>query len=142
MLRAAGYRSHDLKDVPFDAASRTIAHRPGRVIDASGAPLAGEYCVGWAKRGPQGVIGTNKRDALETVTALLDDLDAGQLNEAADPEPESVDALLSSRGVTVVDHDSWRRIDAHERRQGAPENHRRVKVCRWEDLLAVAGQSG
>jgi ferredoxin/flavodoxin---NADP+ reductase len=142
VLRAVGYRGHDLKDVPFDAASRTIAHRLGRVIDASGAPLAGEYCVGWAKRGPQGVIGTNRRDALETVTALLEDLDAGKLNEAAEPTSESVDALLSTRGVTVVDHDSWRRIDAHERRRGAPENRPRVKVCRWQDLLAVAGQSG
>ena len=101
--------------------------------------MPGEYCAGWIKRGPQGVIGTNKRDALETVTALLEDLEAGRLSEPVEPRSDSVDELLAARGVRVVDQGSWLRIDTHERERGSSAGRPRVKACGWDELLSLAG---
>ena len=142
VLRAVGYGGSELTGVPFDAAQGVIAHREGRVVAPSGNPSAGEYCVGWVKRGPTGVIGTNKRDALETVTALLADLDAGVGNVPVEPCPDAIVDLLISRGVQVVDQECWQRIDSHERDRGEAASRPRVKASRWHELLALAGRQG
>ncbi len=139
VLRAVGYTASVPKGLASDQANGVIAHRGGRVLSPSGSPMPGEYCAGWIKRGPQGVIGTNKRDALETVTALLEDLEAGRLSEPVEPRPDSVDELLAARGVRVVDQGSWLRIDTHERERGCSAGRPRVKACRWDELLSLAG---
>jgi ferredoxin--NADP+ reductase len=105
------------------------------VVGADGAPVAGAYCSGWIKRGPSGVIGTNKKDAAETVEALLADADAGLL-----PAGEGdLAALLATRGIRVVDYRAWEAIDAHERALGARRGRPRVKLAGWAELLDAAG---
>jgi ferredoxin--NADP+ reductase len=123
--------------LPFDPKSATINNRQGRVIDLdSGEPLAGVYTAGWIKRGPSGVIGTNKKCAQETVDQLLADLEAGGL-----PEPtgsaDDLFALLHQRNPEVVDYAGWQLIDAHERAGGEPTGRPRVKLVRTDDLLRV-----
>ena len=95
----------------------------------------GVYCAGWIKRGPTGVIGTNKKDATETVELLLEDARAARLPE---PSAASIDDLLAERGVEVVTYEGWERIDAVERSRGEEQGRPRVKLCSWDELLAAA----
>jgi ferredoxin--NADP+ reductase len=139
VLRSIGYRGVALPGVPFDERRAIIPHQEGRVIDPeTDAPVRGEYTVGWIKRGPSGVIGTNKKDAHETVDSLLADLDAGVLLDPADPAPEAVEALLAERRPDHVTHAGWQAIDAAERAAGEPHDRPRVKLCSFEALLAAA----
>ncbi len=110
----------------------------GRVIDEDGAPVLGVYCTGWIKRGPSGIIGTNKKDATETATLLLEDVAAGRLAHRADASAEAVDALLEERGVSHVSYAGWTAIDAAERSAGEPRGRPRVKLCSWDELLRAA----
>jgi ferredoxin/flavodoxin---NADP+ reductase len=141
VLRSIGYRGSPLPGVPFDEARGTISNRAGRVVVPGGdAPLPGVYTAGWVKRGPSGVIGTNKRCAHETVELLLEDLRAGRLPEPSSSPAELV-GRLRERGVEVVDYAGWELIDAHERRLGEPHGRPRVKlVRRAEHLLHAAGR--
>ncbi|MDQ6806111.1 MAG: FAD-dependent oxidoreductase [Actinomycetota bacterium] len=139
VLRSIGYRGIALPGVPFDERRGVIPHEGGRVVDAdSRAPVRGEYTVGWIKRGPSGVIGTNKKDAHETVDSLLADLDRGALLEPADPEPESVEAVLAERRPDHVTYTGWQAIDRAERAAGEPHDRPRVKLCSFDALLAAA----
>ena len=133
VLRSVGYQSVPLDGVPFDPAAHVVPNAGGRVVDASGMPLPGEYVSGWLKRGPSGVIGTNKADATETVRALLADL-AGGPDPAAEPGalprpgllkypdveadgaqvPSPLADVLSGRGVLPVSYEEWLRIEAAE----------------------------
>ncbi len=139
-FRAIGYRGIPLPGVPFDERSATIPNDGGRVLDPdTRRPLAGEYVVGWIKRGPSGVIGTNKKDAQETVDAMLADL-APSSNGAAsaagsaaharprDPDAGAVEALLRSRQPELVTYSGWEAIDRHERALGEPAGRPRVKL--------------
>jgi len=127
VLRSVGYQSVPLPGVPFDARACVVPNVAGRVIDtATGTPLPGEYVAGWLKRGPTGVIGTNKSDAAETVRSLLEDLAgadtaavprAGLLRyrEGAVASGESPLApLLAERGITPVSYQEWLRIETAE----------------------------
>ena len=139
VLRSIGYRGVALAGVPFDERRGTIPHEEGRVIDPlAGALVRGEYTVGWIKRGPSGVIGTNKKDAHETVACLLADFDRGALLEPADPAPEAVDALLAERRPEHVTYAGWQAIDLAERSAGEPHDRPRVKLCSFDELLAAA----
>jgi ferredoxin--NADP+ reductase len=139
VLRSIGYRGVALPGVPFDERRGIIPHVAGRVIDpASGDPVRGEYTVGWIKRGPSGVIGTNKKDAHETVDSLLGDLDAGLLLEPVDPSAESVEALLTERRPDHVTYAGWQAIDRAERAAGEPHERPRRKLCSFDELLAAA----
>ncbi len=137
VLRSVGYAGIPIEGVPFDESRATIANRDGRVLDASGELVAGVYCAGWIKRGPSGVIGTNKKDATETVGLLLEDARSGLL-PAVDTDAGSLDELLAERGVTFVAYSGWEAIDAHERALGEPNGRPRVKLCTWDELLARA----
>jgi ferredoxin--NADP+ reductase len=123
--------------VPFDEERGTMSNDRGRVLGADGAPVPGLYCAGWIKRGPTGIIGTNKKDANETVELLLEDARAGLLPRVEASAAE-VDALLAERGVEVVAYEGWEAIDAAERAEGEHCGKPRVKLCRWGELLAVA----
>jgi ferredoxin/flavodoxin---NADP+ reductase len=139
VLRSIGYRGVALPGVPFDERRGIIPHEAGRVIDpVSEAPVRGEYTVGWIKRGPSGVIGTNKKDAHETVDSLLADLDQGALLDPADPGAEAVDALLAERRPDHVTYAGWEAIDRVERAAGEPHDRPRRKLCSFEELLAAA----
>ena len=137
VFRSIGYRGVGLPGVPFDAETGTIPNRGGRAHDGDGEAIPGVYCAGWIKRGPTGVIGTNKKDATETVELLLEDARAGRLPNTSAP-PESVLALLEERGVEVVAYGGWEAIDALERTRGEPHERPRIKLCSWDELLSAA----
>jgi ferredoxin/flavodoxin---NADP+ reductase len=127
VLRSVGYQGVELPGVPFDQGAGVIPNDAGRVVGAERT-----YCAGWIKRGPSGVIGTNKKDATETVELLLEDAAAGKLQ--APSHGELADVLME-RGATFVEYDGWRAIDAAERAMGEPLGRPRVKVTGWSDLL-------
>jgi ferredoxin--NADP+ reductase len=128
VFRSVGYRGVALPDVPFDEELGVIPNDCGRVEP-------GLYCAGWIKRGPTGVIGTNKKDATETTELLLEDARAGLLRRESD---ERVESLLAERGVEFVAYGGWEAIDLEERTRGDPHGRPRIKLCTWDELLAAA----
>jgi ferredoxin--NADP+ reductase len=140
VLRSIGYRGRPLGDVPFDEARGLIRNTGGRVCGPDGTPLPGEYAVGWIKRGPSGVIGTNKKDAADTVAKIVEDAEAGRLPEPplSDPDGEAMAAWLAERVPGLVVWGGWEAIDAYEQRLGEPHGRPRVKLVRIEDLHAAA----
>jgi ferredoxin--NADP+ reductase len=136
VLRAIGYVGKPLPGVPFDERRQTALNRDGRVLDpGTHEPIPGVYAAGWIKRGPSGVIGTNKRCAQETTQHLLADFAEGLLPEPA-RSPESLLEDLRERGITIVDYSGWEAIDAHERALGESSGRPRVKLVRREDQLS------
>jgi len=138
VLRSVGYRAVPLPGVPFDERSYILPNTHGRVLAADGEPLPGVYAVGWIKRGPTGILGTNKRDAEETVRCLAEDLAAGALPAPEAPGRDAIEALLAERRPNLVTADGWRAIDAAELRRGEEEQRPRVKLASREELLAAA----
>jgi len=126
--------------VPFDEDRGTIRNRAGRVVEERGETVAGVYCAGWIKRGPSGVIGTNKKCATETVDHLLEDARTGVLPRRDGASGEKVDALLAERGCHVVTYAGWEAIDRAERDRGEAQGRSRVKLVTWDDLLSTALQ--
>jgi ferredoxin--NADP+ reductase len=129
VLRSVGYRGVALPGVPFDERRGVIANEEGRVSEQPRV-----YAAGWIKRGPSGVIGTNKKDAAETCERLLEDAAAGLL----EAEGGELEELLRGRGVDFVEYAGWQAIDEHERGLGAPRGRPRVKLTSWDELLAKA----
>ena len=113
-----------------------IPNREGRVTGPDGKPLPGLYTTGWIKRGPVGLIGHTKSDASETIAHLRED--AAALPKAPDRAPSSIDELLASRGVRVVDWAGWLRLDSHERALGEVEGRERVKVVPRDEMLDIS----
>jgi ferredoxin/flavodoxin---NADP+ reductase len=141
VLRSIGYKGVPLPGVVFDEMKGVIPNRGGRVEDPHEERLLpGEYAVGWIKRGPSGVIGTNKRDAQETVDFLIEDLTEGRLNEPSDPSRDSLEALIAERKPSAVAYAGWEAIDAAEKAAGEPQDRPRVKLCSFESLLEAAKQ--
>lgn len=135
VYRAIGFASEPLPGVPFDASTRRIPNVLGRVTDGSGAPLPALYVAGWVKRGPVGLIGLTKADALQTVTAVVADLES-RTPRGPDRDPLT---LLTTRGdLQPVDWDGWLRVDRRERADGALRNRPRVRLAGRDVLLAVA----
>ncbi len=136
VVRAVGYRGVPPPGVPVDPATGCIPNTAGRVLDApDGSVLSGVYAAGWAKRGPSGLVGTNRACARETVDALLADLgdQAPRAVAASD-----IDDWLAAQGSDVVDWAAWQRIDAREQALGAAEGRPRRKLATTDDLLAAA----
>jgi ferredoxin--NADP+ reductase len=136
VLRSVGYQGVAVPGVPFDERRAAIPNHEGRVVSATGEAIPGLYCAGWIKRGPSGVIGTNKKDANETVDLLLEDATAGLLPRRADVD---VADLLAERGVTPVTYAGWEAIDAIECARGEEQGRPRVKLGQWTELLEAAG---
>jgi ferredoxin--NADP+ reductase len=135
VFRSVGYRGVGIPGVPFDEGAGRIPNDEGRVLGEDGSPIPGLYCAGWIKRGPTGVIGTNKKDATETVENLLEDARSGRLPER---HGRRIEELLVERGADVVAYAGWEAIDAAERTQGDEQGRPRVKLCSWDELLAAA----
>jgi ferredoxin--NADP+ reductase len=138
VLRSVGYRAVPLPDVPFDERHFVLPNERGRVLAPDGEPLPGVYAVGWIKRGPTGILGTNKRDAEETIHCLIEDLKAGALSQPPKTDSEHIAALLAERKPDVVTAQGWRAIDAQELEHGRSEQRPRVKLASREQLLAAA----
>jgi ferredoxin--NADP+ reductase len=128
VFRSVGYRGVPLPGVPFDERAGTIPNEGGRVE-------SGTYVAGWIKRGPSGVIGTNKKDATETVALLLEDARAGRLPARGDGTLEEV---LEERRVEAILYAGWEAIDRAEKAAGEPHGRPRIKVCSWDELLAAS----
>ncbi len=139
VVRAIGYKSLPLVDLPYDSRRGVVPNRDGRVLNPAGDALPGEYVVGWVKRGPSGLIGSNKPDSAETVQAMLADLPAVSPLPAAMAAPAAVPELLAARGVRAVGYDEWRRLDALEVERGKPLGRPRVKFLRLEEMLLELG---
>jgi ferredoxin--NADP+ reductase len=138
VLRSVGYRAVPLPDVPFDERYFVLPNRAGRVLDAEGDGVTGVYAVGWIKRGPTGILGTNKRDAEETVGRLIEDLRRGALPPPEVADRARLDALLAKRSPNLVTGDHWHAIDSHERARGRDQGRPRVKLASRDELLAAA----
>jgi ferredoxin--NADP+ reductase len=143
VLRSVGYRGIPIPGVPFDEKSGHIPHADGRVLAApGGAPLPGEYVVGWAKRGPSGLIGTNRADSVATVAAMLEDLKAGRPPERAqDVSLDAAPKLFAAKGLKPVLFSDWKKLDALERANGAKSGKIREKFTSVEDMLAALGSA-
>jgi ferredoxin--NADP+ reductase len=137
VVRSIGYRGIPLEGISFDERRGLIRNEGGRVLEEDGAVRTGSYAVGWIKRGPSGVIGTNKKDAADTVARIREDAQAGVL--AADkPDAETVDAFVRERVPNVITWEGWRLIDEHETAAGEPQGRPRVKLVRLEHMADVA----
>ena len=139
VLRSVGYRGVPLPGLPFHESRGIIPNEGGRVVTDDGEAVPGVYVAGWIKRGPSGVIGTNRKDATETIEFLLEDARAGLLSrDSGAPELES---LLLERGVHFVEYAAWEAIDRHEQSRGEPHGRPRVKLATWDELLHRARES-
>jgi ferredoxin/flavodoxin---NADP+ reductase len=136
VLRAVGYKGVPLAGVPFDEKRGIIPNDQGRVL-CGGKPWPGVFVAGWIKRGPSGVIGTNKGDANATVHAMLSDATGTVAPKGAPRSRESVDRLLGDRGVRVVSWNDWKRLDQIERARGLASGKVREKLTTVNDLLAA-----
>jgi ferredoxin/flavodoxin---NADP+ reductase len=141
VFRSVGYRGVPLASVPFNESWGVILNDKGRVLDpGTKQPLVGEYTAGWIKRGPTGVIGTNKPDAAETVECMFEDLALGAVLEPAHPEAAAADALVRQRQPSFVSYADWLKLDAIEVAQGRAQGRPRVKLTSVEEMLVALGR--
>lgn len=141
VFRSVGYRGVPLPGVPFNEAWGVILNEKGRVLDPeTKQPRVGEYTAGWIKRGPTGVIGTNKPDAAETVSAMVEDAAAGRAIDPLEPEAAVIDRLVRSRQPRCVSYADWKRLDALEVERGRVAGRPRVKFTRLADIHAALGR--
>ncbi|HVW42767.1 MAG TPA: FAD-dependent oxidoreductase [Amycolatopsis sp.] len=143
VVRSVGYRSVPVPDLPFDDRQGTVPHDRGRIVDPAGAIVPRQYVAGWLKRGPSGVIGTNRIDSAETVRSLVEDLKTAAVARKG-VAAETIDMLLAGRGVRPVHYDGWLRIDSDEIARGRRSSRERTKIPDWETLLqlGLAARSG
>lgn len=141
VFRSVGYRGVALPGVPFDERSGVVPNDHGRVVDPSSRqPATGLYVTGWIKRGPSGVIGTNKPDSVETVTSMLADVAGGAHFEPVDSDPRSIDALVMARQPLAVTYADWRRLDALECANGQACGRPRLKFAAIDEMMAALGR--
>jgi ferredoxin--NADP+ reductase len=140
VFRSVGYRGVPLPGVPFDDKWGVVLNEKGRVLDPNTKqPLLGEYTAGWIKRGPTGVIGTNKPDAAETATAMLEDAAAGQMLAPAEPDAAAAERLVTQRQPHYVDYADWLRLNDLEIARGRSRGSPRLKFTRVDEMLAALG---
>lgn len=141
VLRSIGYRSVPIAGVPFDYATSTINNIAGRVVHPNtGEVVAGEYVVGWAKRGPTGLIGNNKPDSAATVASMLEDLPAQEGINDEYRDPSKVEALLRERHIDYVTYQDWKILDQYEVACGAQQGCPRIKVTTVPEMMAIIHQ--
>jgi ferredoxin/flavodoxin---NADP+ reductase len=141
VFRSVGYRGVPLEGVPFHDKWGVILNEKGRVLDPDTKhPRTGEYCTGWIKRGPSGVIGTNKPDSVETVTGMLEDAANGSYNHAAQPDRASLEALLQDRQPLYITYPDWKTLDAIETEKGEAQGRPRVKFTTVAEMLKAVGK--
>jgi ferredoxin--NADP+ reductase len=143
VVRSIGYRTVPIEGVPFDPATSTVSNIAGQVAHpSSGEVVAGEYVVGWAKRGPTGRIGNNKADAVATVEVMVADLPTLKGIRDDHRDPSRIEAVLRRRGIDYTTYQGWKVLDAHELARGAAQGRPRVKVCAVPEMLEVIRAGG
>jgi len=141
VFRSVGYRGVPLPGVPFNESWGVILNEKGRVLDPdTKQPVVGEYTAGWIKRGPSGVIGTNKPDAAETVTCMLEDLAQGAVLQPAHPAAAAAEGLVRQRAPNCLSYPDWLRLNALEVSTGRAQGRPRVKFTRVEEMLQALGR--
>ena len=141
VFRSVGYRGVALPGVPFHESWGVVLNDRGRVLDPeSTQPVPGEYTAGWIKRGPTGVIGTNKPDAAETAASMREDAAEGRVLAPAHPEPDAMEALIRQRQPGYFSYADWRRLDEAEVTRGRAQGRPRVKFTRVKEMLAALGR--
>jgi ferredoxin--NADP+ reductase len=141
VFRSVGYKGVPLPGVPFHESWGVILNERGRVLDPeTKKPRPGEYAAGWIKRGPTGVIGTNKPDAAETVAGMMEDVAQSRLLEPVAADREAIARLVSERQPDHVSYEDWRRLDQLEVARGRAAGRPRVKFTRVKDMLAALGR--
>jgi ferredoxin/flavodoxin---NADP+ reductase len=142
VFRSVGYRGVALPDVPFHERWGVILNEKGRVLDpGTRRVVTGLYASGWIKRGPSGVIGTNKPDSVETVSAMLEDLAQGAHFTPPEPDPAAAAALVQARQPLFVTYADWRKLDALEIANGQASGRPRLKFTSVDDMLAALGRT-
>jgi len=135
VFRSVGYRGVAIEGIPFHERWGVIPNDSGRVTQLeSDAPVPGMYVSGWIKRGPSGVIGTNKKDGTETGTAMVEDVAAGAVLAPSDPDPRTLNGLIRSRRPDVVTYGDWTRLDQMELERGEAEGRPRVKFTSRDEV--------
>jgi ferredoxin--NADP+ reductase len=136
VYRCVGYRSTELADLPWDPKNHVVPHAAGRVLDINGKPIQGVYVNGWVKRGPVGLIGHTKSDAMETIKHVIND----QANwwTPKHPEPGAVLELLDDRGVEYTNLDGWHALDQHELALGDAVGRTRIKVVPRDEMVRIS----
>jgi len=137
VFRSVGYKGLPLPEIPYHESWGTILNETGKVIDAEGNQVTGLYTAGWIKRGPSGVIGTNKTCARETVNCMVEDLAAGKVLEPVDPSIEGADKLISARQKDAISYADWLSINDAEVSKGEAQGRPRVKFTNIGDMLEV-----
>jgi ferredoxin--NADP+ reductase len=141
VFRSVGYRGVPLPGVPFNESWGVILNEKGRVLDPdTNQPIVGEYTAGWIKRGPSGVIGTNKPDAAETVACMLEDLAQGTVLQPAHAAAAAAEALVRQRTPNCLSYADWLRLNELEVSRGRAQGRPRVKLTRVEEMLAALGR--
>ncbi|MEL0319511.1 MAG: FAD-dependent oxidoreductase [Aquiluna sp.] len=136
VYRAVGYFGSELDGIPFNGAEGVIANAEGRVLDASGSHIPGVYCTGWIKRGPVGLIGHTKADAIETIGHLIADKDSWW--QPAKPQESAIEETLSSRGVDFMEWPGWLNVDSEEKRLGQLSGRERLKLHNRAQMLDIS----
>jgi ferredoxin--NADP+ reductase len=141
VFRSVGYRGVALPGVPFHESWGVILNETGRVLESdTKQPVTGLYVAGWIKRGPTGVIGTNKPDAAETVTCMMEDLAAGRILKADEPDAAAAERMIRAHQPAYVSYQDWLKLNAAEVSRGRAAGRPRLKFTRVEDMLAALGR--
>ena len=142
VFRSVGYRGVALPGLPFHERWGVILNEKGRVLDPdTNRPVTGVYASGWIKRGPSGVIGTNKPDSVETVTSMLEDLSQGAHWQPARPAADAATSLVQVRQPLFLTYADWRRLDALELSNGQASGRPRLKFTTVDEMLAALGRT-
>ncbi|HZY41014.1 MAG TPA: NADP oxidoreductase, partial [Anaerolineae bacterium] len=141
VFRSVGYRGVPLPDVPFNDRWGVILNQAGRVLDPeTKQPRVGEYTSGWIKRGPSGVVGTNKPDSVETVTCMLEDLRAGSILQPSSADAASIEQLVRQRKPDYFSYADWKQLDQLEQERGQAAGRPRLKFTSVAEMKAVLGK--
>lgn len=142
VFRSIGYRGIPLPEIPFKESWGIFPNNNGRITDISEEnTLTGLYCTGWIKRGPTGVIGTNKTDSAETVALMVEDINKGNTFQPENPNSEKIEALIKERNPEYIDYEDWLKIDREEITRGEKEGRPRVKFTNIEDIKKLLNNS-
>jgi ferredoxin--NADP+ reductase len=136
VYRAVGYFGSEIDGIPFDHSYGVIANQEGRVVDSAGSHIPGVYCTGWIKRGPVGLIGHTKADAIETIGHLIQD--QGSWWKPSEPDEAQILNTLRQRGVDFMDWSQWLRVDLEEKQQGQKRGRERLKLHDRKQMMAIS----
>ncbi len=140
VFRSIGYHGVPLAGVPFNESWGVISNEKGRIVDNENIHIEGMYATGWIKRGPTGVIGTNKTDSAETVNSILEDINDEKLNTPESTDPESIENLIMSRNDKIITYEKWLKVDDSEKLRGEKLGRPRLKYTDIDEIIDIANK--